>query len=199
MWTFKSRLLLNGLVRLVVSMWSGPEDTVTFVYSAFIGENNMLELWQTLDQTSYLEGDMQIDRLSNVCNITEYESHELVWLVTWFVKWLCQDQLDKPYTFTCITTHFNTSQKGRMQRTTMTKVCFCSSLLVLWQHLNSVHRWTVLQLDLQTLKDNPPTSQLNVSLSHTQQRGWEKMIENLLPWWQAQQYLIATACWESCI
>lgn len=26
------------------------------------------------------------------------------------------------------------------------------------QHLNSVHRWTVLQLDKRTLKDNPPTS-----------------------------------------
>lgn len=56
-------------------------------------------------------------------------------------------------------------------------------------HLNSVHRWTVLQLDLGTLKDckdNPPTSQSKCVSMCTQrnmvEREREKMIENLLPW-----------------
>lgn len=92
----------------------------------------------------------------------------------------------------------------------MLKVWYANAHSVpsLSQHLNSVHRWTVLQLDKGTLKDSRTTLPHHswmcmwvyiVCVCTHRNMAEKKMIENLLPWWQAQQYLIATGCWEACL
>lgn len=105
--------------------------------------------------------------------------------------------------------HKHDTHKADSFATRCTKCPVCNRLHVsvrpgLQQHLDSVHRWTGSPAgpgNTQGLKDSPPTSQLNVSVSvraSVCMETWQReMIENLLPWWQEPLVSNSDGLWRS--